>query len=128
MGRIPPHRRWPEIAVLQHSFGPENLKPLVVAVDGLPIAIDMALLAAGRPHDDHHRVEVACLPHIRLRQRAGHGHHLYGLLVEEKSGHVEVVNGHVAENAPRGLDIARRWRRWITAGNNHLPDITNLPG
>ena len=61
---------------------------------------------------------------IRLRT---HGLNLDDV-AGEVAGHVEVVDGHVAEEAARDLDVLDRRRRRIAAGDHDLLELADLAG
>ena len=60
--------------------------------------------------DDHGGVDVADLLDRRLDQVGAHRLHLDDV-AGEVAGHVEVVDGHVAEEAARDLEVLDRGRR-----------------
>ena len=96
-----------------HAARPEGLDPLVVAVDGLAAVVDRREDAVGVAQHDDRCVEVTGLTDGRIdADRPGGVHHL-DLAAGDEAGHVEVVDGHVAEDPARHLDVGDGRRRRV---------------
>src|SRR6218665_877875 len=121
-----------QVVVLQHAGRSQDLEAVVVAVAGLTAAVDVALLARGGLHDDHQRVVVVELFHQGLVDHAaGLGIDLDRLFAQQETGHVEIVDRHVAEDAARMLHVITRWQARVAAGNDpltHLADVARVDG
>jgi hypothetical protein len=93
-----------QVVIHQHAGGAEHLQALIVSIRCLPAIVDVALLAARGAHHDHRRVVVviACAD-FRVHQTAGGGEDFDRLFTQQPASHVEVMDGHVAEQAARCL-------------------------
>mmetsp|Transcript_20099 Transcript_20099/g.68134 ORF Transcript_20099/g.68134 Transcript_20099/m.68134 type:complete len:286 (+) Transcript_20099:140-997(+) len=96
------------IVRLAHALGPQHLRALVVAVRRLAAHVDHGLAAVLVP--DEHRCRVKGLGALELLDllvdhAAAGGHDLERLAAHEEAGHVQVVHGHVLEDAATALDV-----------------------
>jgi hypothetical protein len=71
---------------------------------------------------------LAQLAHLGCDQRVGEGRHLDRLLAQHEPGEVEIVDGHVAQEAARHLHVADRRNLGVAAGDDHLAQIADLAG
>src|SRR6266478_5264334 len=96
-----------QIFVQQHSGRSKDFHPLIVAVDRLAAAIDMALPTRSRAHLHHDRVEIAQLGQPGIHKSARRRHNLDRLFAEQPARHVEIVNHHITKNSA-GMTIYSR--------------------
>ena len=81
--------------------------------------------SAWREHD-HGGVEVAGLADGRIDPHGTLGVHLDDLAPGHEPGHVEVVDGHVAEDPARHLDVGQGRRRRVAAGDAHQVHVADV--
>ena len=113
---------------LEHAELAHGLDPLVVAVGGLAVVGDAALPALRGAQEDHGRVVLAQLAHLRRDQGVGEGRDLDRLLAQEEAGEVEIVDGHVAQQAARDLHVGDGRDLGVAAGDDHLAQVADLAG
>ena len=79
--------------------------------------------------DDHHRgVEVAGLADGRIDPHPAGGVHLDRLAAGYEAGHVEVMDGHVAEDPARHLDVGDGRRVGVAAGDADQVHVAHITG
>ena len=114
---------------LDHALAAQQLDPLVVAVDRGARAVDVAHLPVRAAQDDHGRVDLVQLgAQFRVDQRAGDGEDLLRLVVQHVARQVEVVDGHVAQQAAGRLEVGPRRNFRIARGDDHLVQVADLAG
>ncbi len=85
----------------------------------------VACFPDGRGEHDRDAVEIAGGADRRIDEDRGLGGDGVDLFAEEEAGHVEVMDGHVAENAARALDVVDAWRR--PGSREMIVTISTLP-
>ena len=88
----------------------------------------MAKRARAGAHEDHRGVHVAGFGEPRFDHDAGHRAHRHHLFARHKARHVEVVDGHVAEQPARFDDEFHRRQAAVAAGHDDHLDRTHLAG
>ena len=76
--------------------------------------------------DDHRGVEVAHFPDGVVDQHAADGVYLGHLAAGDEADHVEVVDGHVAEDAAGFIQVHQRRGLGVAAGHPHQMDVAYL--
>src|SRR6185312_3870214 len=104
-----------QIVDADRPFGPERLDALIVAVTAAAAVADERHPPRGSTQQHLRRVDIVGGSDRGVDQTGGHGVDLHDRLREQPSGDVEVVNGHVLEEAAAHLDVAHRRRRGIVA-------------
>ncbi|KPW49448.1 Uncharacterized protein ALO54_05727 [Pseudomonas syringae pv. philadelphi] len=115
------------VLVQQHALGTGNLQALIKAIYGLTATVDVALTTRSRAHEHHDTVVIRNRFERRIYQSITDCKNLDGLLAKQTPSHVEVVNGHVAEYAPRRFQVGPCGQRRITTRDDDLsnhPDFT----
>ena len=76
-----------------------HLDPLVIAIGRTARIADEALLAAGRRQNHADGIEIAQLANLRIDQNRGNCGDRCNLFPQQETRHIEIVDGHVAEDA-----------------------------
>ena len=109
-----------------HARRAESLDPLIKAIGRSPRVEDDRLLSARCNHGHAGRVDISEFANLRINQAAATAMNIDRFLAEHPSGHVEVVNHHVAEETAGFRNILERGWVGIAAGNRQLFKIANL--
>jgi hypothetical protein len=112
----------------RHPARAEDLDALVVAVDRLARVVDRGQAAVGVLEQHDRGVDVAGLPDLRVDAHPAAGVDLDDLRAGDVPGHVEVVDGHVQEQAAGAADVAHRRGRRVAAGDPRELRLADLPG
>ena len=76
-------------------------------------------------HHHVHRVKVANLGNV-VAEAVGPARGDFDDFWHEESCHIEVVDGHVAEDPSRNFDVLLWGRRWVTADDDQLFQIADF--
>ncbi len=111
-----------------HTIRAKDFDTLVVAVHCPATVVDAADCAIAIPQGDQGGIDVAGFADGGINQHAAGCKHGVNLVIQQESGHVEVVDGLIEEDAARDLDVGDRWGFRITAGDTHDVGNTDLAG
>src|SRR4051794_20825299 len=119
------HGRRTAVLGLKHALLAEGFDPLVIAVAAAPAVVDVNQSAGSGPQGDHRGVDIANFLDTWIDQVAAHG-----LDLDDVTGqitrHVEVVDGHVAEQATGAFDVLGRRRGGVAAGDDDLLQLAQF--
>ena len=113
------------IADAQHAALSEQLHALVVAIGAAARIVDVDQHPGRRPQRHHRGIDVAGASDRRIDQRIAEGGHRDDLAGDEARD-VEIMDGHVAEQAAGHRDVAERRRRRVAAGDDQLFEPADL--
>src|SRR5260221_11771449 len=104
----------------------KQLHTLVIAIDGMAAVADCANDAVRKSQHDNCIVCIADLRDVRVAYSAGLGKDLLYFISNQETGHIEVMDRHVEENAAGDSNILNRWRGRRTAGDTNEQRLAEL--
>src|SRR5260370_14942595 len=120
--------------VVVASASPRTAKQphkLVIAIDGMAAVADCANDAVLKSQHDNCIVCIADRGDVRIAYSAGLGKDLLYFVSNQETGHIEVMDRHVEEDAAGDSNILNRWRGRVTADDmnkKRLADLSLFPG
>ena len=122
------HLVFQNIAGAQQPFGAVQLQALVVTVRGAAAVDDGRHRAGGIFQNDKRGIDIPRLANRRIHQVTALGIHRHRLFAHDETGHVEVVNGHIAEHAAGDAHVLRGRRRRVAGDDQQRFRLADAPG
>src|SRR2546430_6060194 len=104
----------------------QQFHPLVIAIDGMAAVADCANDSVRKLQHDNCVVHVAGRCDVRVAYCAGLSKDLLYLASNQETGHIEVMDCHIEEDAAGDTNVLNRWRGRITADDMDEQRSTDL--
>src|SRR5207248_352749 len=98
----------------------------IITIDGLTAVIDRTNDAVGKLQQDNRGIYIARCANGRVNHNASCSENLFHFTPNQITGHIEVMNRHIKENATGDPDIFNRWWTGVTTDNMKQVGATNL--
>src|SRR5713226_4450751 len=104
----------------------KQLHTLVIAIDSMAAVADCANDAVHKSQHDNCIVCIADRGDVRVAYSAGLGKDLLYFISNQETGHIEVMDRHVEEDAAGDSNILNRWRGRVTADDMNEQRLADL--